>query len=326
MGQPIDNSSTVDDSVILSSSPASVNRSPTKSRNTSPLPPINTSIQISKKRRLEASSPIGADGLSTYSHELPDTVGIGTGITPSKMRSVSSPTRLQQKRTPSLTDRPIPVLSPPSLSQESPASFSISKSTPAVSKESEIPSSSSSATSDTLVTRNASSPLQSKSSLNQNSSMPALYRKESELNKEIQRWKQLVNIAEQAQKYDKSDKFKEIEHLLESWRLAAQGAAAYLYNQARTKVNMMGGIDELKRRMQEQKQISGIIADDIDYDQLSQDEKLMFDEMKDEYDRLAERESQTTEQDETEDREFTMSFMLKTLNIQPSLLFPDGCD
>jgi hypothetical protein len=105
--------------------------SPIKSSiGSSPLPPVlSNSLNISKRRRLEpfSSSPIdprfGDEANSRGPYSTPR-------VLPEKSRSVSTPVRrLSASRTPSLTDRPIPVLSPPS---------PIQKETSEVSKDSMI--------------------------------------------------------------------------------------------------------------------------------------------------------------------------------------------
>lgn len=93
--------STPPSSVVLEATPLP---SPKKTPTTrTPLPPVHSEqLQISKRRRLT---------LEPSQSDVVEDANLLT-VTPSKIRSVSTP--VQTRRTPSLQDRPIPVLSPPS--------------------------------------------------------------------------------------------------------------------------------------------------------------------------------------------------------------------
>ncbi|KAG5361216.1 hypothetical protein CKK34_4042 [Yarrowia sp. E02] len=106
------------------SSPSQAGMSPVKSP-VSSLPPLNGSLNVAKRRKVDGLSP--SDHRRVYSAASPrgteaggEAVGgnvspMASLVTPSK-RSVSTPARLGTprggQRTPSLADRPIPVLMP----------------------------------------------------------------------------------------------------------------------------------------------------------------------------------------------------------------------
>lgn len=92
-----------------------ISMSPVKSsRGSSPLPPITSdSLNISKRRRLDPSSSSPIEPRYGNETNLKDPYSTPR-VFPEKSRSMSSPVRrMSTSRTPSLTDCPIPVLSPP---------------------------------------------------------------------------------------------------------------------------------------------------------------------------------------------------------------------
>jgi hypothetical protein len=281
--------------------------SPRKSPKLVPrLPPLSGEpLNISKRRRLEPmSSPIrGGSNRSTAISP--------TTITPSKLRSFSSPQKQSAKRTPSLQDRPIPVLSPPlpaSVTQDpSPnglllTSDKISSSPPEFIRSN----------------RSVTSPVQSIP----DRQMLNLQGKEQQMDREINNLKKIIEIADQAYKYENSSRDRKLDELHDMWRIAAQEAAIYLFNQAKERVSAMGGMSELKRRQQKQREFSSPFfgSEEFDLKSLSNDQREIYEQLKKEYDdRLAK-----TNDNSDDGTEFTMEYMLTTLSIKYDVLFPEG--
>lgn len=155
-----------------------------------------------------------------------------------------------------------------------------------------------------------------------------LSKKEIELDREVLKWRRLIDVAKQAKKYqDKLKEDEELEKLTASWRDAAQKAAGELFEQASERIEQMGGISEFVRRQKENEefQSSSRYGDNqIDYNSLTAEEKERYDTLKDEY------EDEVGKKDEESGNdlpcEFTLKYMLNSLNIDCKLIYPEGID
>lgn len=329
-------------------------RSPIKTIGMStPLPPIQAgSLRISKRKRLEpSSSPVAIDD-STVNLENADQQQDAHKFnpimkTPSKLRSFSSPIRPISKRTPSLQDSPIPVLSPPSpplgsitadLSDASSLLVQISSTSSSSSSVAGSPGFSTTsvmlASSLSPGKRRVTSPLASK--FRGGPRAQELSRVEFNLDRDILKWQRLLDRARRAQKYtidsdnDKTKPDQDLNILTQQWRDAGQKAATYLLNQAGERVSRMGGMEVYVNRQKERNQsCQGYDNDkyEVDYESLTTEEKERFDELKEEYeDEVKKKRQQEVEEEEEIPTEVTMKYMLKSLNIDMELLYPDGIE
>lgn len=149
-----------------------------------------------------------------------------------------------------------------------------------------------------------------------------------DLDRELMKWRKLADIARQAQKYQAANEDEKLADLAEKWQDVAQKGASYLFNNARARIERMGGMEEYIRRQkedEESRQQIGFGEDDsFDVDELSPEDRERYDILKAEYEDEIRR---TKPNDEEEDpKEFTMQYMLKSLNIDYDMIFPDGFD
>lgn len=312
-------------------------KSPMKSPSLGPtLPPLLPSkILISKRRRLQPFSTVTPSSFELHSEGNPSIPeNMEPAFTPSKLRSFSSPIRplqqFQQKRAPSLQDRPIPVLSPPppspgSTIAESPLEVTTPKSQTTIGP-------SSSEEHPTVVGpsklsasyRRVTSPLASKV---RDPVVQKQTREEMNLDRDILKWRRLLDQARQAEKYEAKKKDDEkLQEVTEKWREAAQKAANQLFEQACEKIDRNGGFGEFVRRQKEREEAfkeNNILDGELDYESLTEEEKQRFDEMKEEYE---EEIKQYEEPKENLPTEFTLKYMLKSLNVDYKLVFPGEDD
>lgn len=304
-------------------------RSPIKTPSmTTPLLPLQYgSLRISKRRRLEPSSPapISPD---TDSHLKPM-------VTPSKHRSFSTPVRHATQRTPSLQDRQIPVLSPPS----PPGSINSSGSVPTPgNKPTQVASPSSPISSDTSTKssiippkrvtgyRRVTSPLKLKIRDPKDEELACT---ERDLNRELLKWRRQVEIARQAQKYQNKNDSDELKRLTCEWRSAAQKAVSELFEQAKERVEGMGGMREFVKSQKNAKkfQRTSYEMNEIDYETLSARDKKRFDALKEDYEKEVEKANKYELQEEgSTDLEFTVKYMLQSLNMDYKVVFPEAKD
>lgn len=284
-------------------------KSPAKSSpGSSPLPPLATgTLVIPKKRRLHptttTSSPEGSVSNINSDRFLPLSESSPSNISPSKSRSVTSPD-ISTRRTPSLTDKPIPTLSP-TVRYIDEGSIEINKSG----------------------SRRVTSPLlsrQRQSSTPENAELQALRQEDLRLDTEIRAATRLNENYERAIKYKSTDESAKLQLLMAEWRKTAQGAATYLYNHAKLKVEAMGGFAEFKRKQDEQRESAFSFQEqEFDIENLSQDEREIYEQLRDEYEER-ERDTEENAKPEEEDDEFTMKYMLKQFGINEKLVFPEG--
>ncbi|KAA8899434.1 hypothetical protein TRICI_006348 [Trichomonascus ciferrii] len=301
------------------SMPACESPKKTPGHHSSPLPPLSgDKLEIPKRRKLEpefASSPLDRRQLDG----TPNSV-----ITPQKSRSISTPTHLLKRRTPSLADKPIPVLSPPSpaLSTESHVSKTPPIPSSVESRDSGMltaESSSSSSSSERKIgasqMRSVTSPLMSRGP--DNGDLTKLRRESAQLDREIRKWRRLVDLANKAQKYEEQNRERDIKGLIEDWRSAARMAANHLYNETSVKVDAMGGVEELKKRIND----SPFQDERAEFDpqSLSPEDRAKYEDLKAQY----EQDMGKKDKEEEEVNEFTMPYMLKLLNVDHKLLFPE---
>lgn len=271
-----------------------------------PLPPVQAgSLQITKRRRLtlepESFPPSNSDANSL--------------VTPSKSRTVSSPT-VQARRTPSLQDRPIPVLSPPSPPKpqsDEGSSTTTTQRTPNIPISMRVPG----------YNRRVSSPLSSKI---RNSDDLELQRTELRLDRELLKWRRLLETAKQAKNYREKNDDNEVKELTIKWRHAAQKAASELFSQAGERIESMGGMKEFLRRQRDGKDFEkhNFNENEINYDALTPEDKKRFNAYKGEYEQHTKKISDDSQ--ETTPPEFTLKFMLQSLQMNYDIIFPDGED
>lgn len=144
----------------------------------------------------------------------------------------------------------------------------------------------------------------------------------------------MLDTARQAQKHqcNKQDD-EDLVVATEKWRDAGRQAASYLFNQAREKVERMGGMEEYLRRQKEQdefqNQTPGFDEGEIDFDSLTPDEKERYEELKEEYEEELKKGKELREEEEEKEEvptDFTIKYMLKSIKVDAELLFPDGFD
>lgn len=339
-----------------------VSQSPKKSPKVTPLPPVShNSLNISKRRKLEPSTPDTATDSSTTSAS--SSHHLKPFITPCKNRSFSSPL-LHSKRTPSLQDQPIPVLSPPSPANSirSVSSSSIinpsllntpsqektldkadlislpgsaTSSTSSASSQivlnpddkitSSTPSLTSKATANTPTTYHRTSPLSSRST---DPTLTELLKKEREIDREISKMNKNVDTARLALKYKRSSEDEEkLQKLAIQWRDVAQKAASYLYNEASLYIDRIGGMEEYLRRKKEDEETRKQFENNnsIDVDELTPEQKEQYEVLRAEYEEQStyDTNAKTSEEDEANSKEFTMKYMLKSLNVDYKKVFPE---
>ncbi|KAF5094953.1 hypothetical protein D0Z00_003328 [Geotrichum galactomycetum] len=296
------------------------------------LPPLLPSkINISKRKRLLPFSTVTAAIPDLHSDGIPSNPeNMNPVLTPSKLRSFSSPVRplpqFQQKRAPSLQDRPIPVLSPP---PPSPGSTISESSEEVLTPKSQTTAGPSSSEERSVIAgpsklsasyRSVTSPLASKVrgplALKQT-------RVEMNLDRDILKWRRLLDQARQAEKYQAKKKDDEkLQEVTGKWREAAQKAANELFELATEKIDRLGGFEEFVQRQKEREEAvkkNNILDGELDYEALTEEEKERFDEMKEEYE---EEIRQYEEPKEILPTEFTLEYMLKSLNVDYKLIFP----
>lgn len=296
------------------------------------LPPLLPSkINISKRKRLLPFSTTPVSIPDLHSDGIPSNPeSMKPVLTPSKLRSFSSPVRplpqFQQKRAPSLQDRPIPVLSPPppspgSTISESPEEISTPKSQTAMppvssEKRSVIAGPSKLSASYRSVTSPLASKVRGPLALKQT-------RVEMNLDRDILKWRRLLDQARQAEKYQAKKKDDEkLQEVTEKWREAAQKAANELFELATEKIDRLGGFEEFVQRQKERQEAvkkNNILDGELDYEALTEEEKQRFDEMKEEYE---EEIKQYEEPNDILPTEFTLEYMLQSLNVNYKLIFP----
>ncbi|CAN6602800.1 hypothetical protein TRVA0_002S01706 [Trichomonascus vanleenenianus] len=293
-------------------------RSPVKPLGASPLPPVRlNSLNISKRRRLELepSSPIDA------SHILNSRRNSESHITPQKARSFSTPVRFMGRRTPSLQDKPIPVLSPPSpeaslesavVKSSSPLQNTLSSSRLLNSASSSSSASSGDERGSPLVVsrRRVTAPIFS--------SPPKRVEGDAELDRQIQNWKCLVSVAKKAYDYEDSEDEVNIDELIEKHRKAAQKAAAYLLEEGQTRSEEVG-IEEFARHLTEQRDRFNEPFDDFNTSRLSRLQLKEYEELKRCY---AARRSSAAHAAETASSQLDMRRLLGILDVDYDLLFP----
>lgn len=135
----------------------------------------------------------------------------------------------------------------------------------------------------------------------------------------------MLESARQAKNYATKEKEDEdVKDSTEKWREAGVKAATYLYNQASEKVDRMGGMEEYLRRQKEKEEFqSSGFDDEIDLDELTPEQRERYDELREEYEDQMKAKKLEEEEDEIP-TEFTMKYMLKSINIESKILFPDG--
>lgn len=179
----------------------------------------------------------------------------------------------------------------------------------------------------TVQNRRVTSPLASKV---RDPQTQELARTEIELDRELLKWRRMLDVAKQAKNYEsKGEDDEQVVQLTNSWRDAAQKAASELFEQASQRVEQMGGMEEFVRRQKEkdefQHAVSGGYEEDaIDYNSLSAEEKERFDALKQEYEE--EMAKSRSQQDDGEDspKEFTLKYMLQSLKMDYKVIFPDS--
>lgn len=305
--------------VPLSPELAASNGSPTPvkiQRQTSPLPPVNKSdaLSISKRRKLEFSP----SNPTVDSHNTPRSVSTPVSITPAKQRNASTLPKSLGRRTPSLQDRPIPVLSPPRVSIGTPKNDFVKQQQKPINEESHGHSPEKSLVNVISMTsksagspraRAVTSPL-----ILEPSKMKERQIEEHILNKEISTWKRMIEVADRAQKYQDTGETEVVKARTDKWREAAQEAANMLYDQLSSRISDFGGVEAFKRQVKEEKfalEKAGLsFVDGDNVDRRQQEQSLGGDD--DEHDH-----------DEEDDWRYCMKYLLKQVNVDFGLVFPE---
>ncbi|ODQ63145.1 hypothetical protein NADFUDRAFT_44427 [Nadsonia fulvescens var. elongata DSM 6958] len=318
------------DNIIKSPGWRSPVKAPTHSSPLPPLPQGSDLIMVKKRRRLTMDT---LEPALTLTEALPlSSSSSAVGASPSAAitddgNRLITPSKPKvepiQRRTPSLNDRPIPILPPVEHPLAEPRE-------PQEEKEEE-----------------------EEEEEEKEISLQDLKYQESQLDAQLRQWKRLVQLSTQAYKYELKNEDDQLKELILKWRDAAQQAANYLLNQASERINRMGGFDEYQRRQKDRAARQSDTSYDfdssftdtsfmgdgsiIDIEELSPDQREAYDQMK------AEREQQISEEierrqkeaeiakdkhcespDEEDLKEISMGYMLKQLNVDPLLLFPEG--
>ncbi|RMJ25896.1 hypothetical protein PHISP_03230 [Aspergillus sp. HF37] len=118
-----------------------------------------------------------------------------------------------------------------------------------------------------------------------------------------------LDTAAQAQRIEASAKASELQTLVAKWRAVAQDAAEEVFVGASERVGRMGGMEGYKERVRESKAAAA---------RWDEEERSVEDEG--EREEVKKEEEEKEKENEGEDEEFTMEFMLKTLNIDPKTI------
>lgn len=234
-----------------------IRSAPTKHTVDTQLPKISEKLVFPKQRK----RPNSMDTIRTpkYSPKLkrPSTCG-KEGV-----RNFSTPTPLKVK----LIDTQIPLLSPNAESGHDEhtdvntsldsvnLSFDSSLDTPTVNRN---------RVTSPLSVRSFSTPLldlrsndekktQVQIKLNQISAKENLEEKERQLRRDILKYQNEVNTMKQVKKYRASQESDKLEDLIVKWRDIAERASNYMLNEAKLKIDRMGGVDEFRKRQKKSK-------------------------------------------------------------------------
>ncbi|KAK9448226.1 uncharacterized protein V1518DRAFT_434475 [Limtongia smithiae] len=148
----------------------------------------------------------------------------------------------------------------------------------------------------------------------------ALQRQDASLAQQIRRLRARRAQVTQARTYEDNNSDARLEALAEKWRAAAQTAARELFEVAAVRVERMGGVQEFARRTTRKR---GWYDDDElgEGEEAERERARRLAVARDEYDYDIV-EATTTSTVENESDEFTIEMMLRTLNVDPTLLFP----
>lgn len=166
-----------------------------------------------------------------------------------------------------------------------------------------------------------------------NSKTAALSTKESILDQRILQLRKQIDIVNLAQSYKDSNQDVKLAELEEKWRDVAQKGASFLYNQARIKVDRMGGMKEFLRRKKEDEESFEEMQrggeDSIDLDEMNEEQREQYLLLKAEYEEeleLDKRAMANANKSDDDLDEFTMKYMLNTLKVDYNLVFPEDYD
>ncbi|KGO75052.1 hypothetical protein PITC_047350 [Penicillium italicum] len=127
-----------------------------------------------------------------------------------------------------------------------------------------------------------------------------------------------LEIATQALNLETNPKYIEIPTLITKWRLASQDAADEVFVGAKERVNRMGGMGAWKEQSKRDATRWGFDEENREREHVDEEEEGA-DEFgaEDSSGRLLEK---NNGEEESQDEEFTMEFMLKSLHVDPKLI------
>lgn len=159
--------------------------------------------------------------------------------------------------------------------------------------------------------------------------MMELLKKEMEIDREISKMNKNVDTARLALKYkNSSEDEKKLQELAGQWQDVAQKAASYLFNEASLYIDRIGGMEEYLRRKKEDEESRKQYEDSnsIDVDELTPEQKEQYEILKAEYEEQSTYDAKakaSVDDDESDSKEFTMKYMLKSLNVDYKKVFPE---
>ncbi|KAJ5945182.1 hypothetical protein N7516_005350 [Penicillium verrucosum] len=169
-------------------------------------------------------------------------------------------------------------------------------------------------TEDTEVTATPTIPVEANSISNSPDSTTTPHR---EIKSKVDALIEELEIATQALNLETNPKYIEIPTLVTKWRLASQDAADEVFAGAKERVNRMGGMAAWKEQSKRD-------ATRWDFDEESR-EREHVDEEEEGVDNYGDVDSSghplnKNDIEESQDEEFTMEFMLKSLHVDPKLI------
>ncbi|KAA8651614.1 hypothetical protein EYZ11_007607 [Aspergillus tanneri] len=155
-----------------------------------------------------------------------------------------------------------------------------------------------------------------------------LQKQERALQSRLSALRSELDTARQALRVESSDKHAELENLITKWKSVSQNAAEEVFAGAQERVSRFGGMKAWREQTKssgsrwEQEEMESwygnaqVEGADLDDDELESRKAEMLDQYE-----VSRKEFETTQRgDSVEEEEFTMDFMLKTLNIEAKMI------
>ncbi|VEU21762.1 DEKNAAC102714 [Brettanomyces naardenensis] len=296
---------------------------PEKLKEPTSLPVLSNGLVIPRKRpssKVQSSAKSPATGMRKVLH--------GHVKMPIKQsRNFTSPL---PRRIPSLAGSPIPDLSPSGSVKD--GKYGNILSTPVSNSMSPLAVRSFSSPSADL--RSIKIPLQVQ--LNQLSKESYVGESERELKRKMLKYKGMFDKLEKIKKQREGGENDELDQLIDKWRDAARAASNYMLNEARLKINKMGGIEEYRRKQQTSKlrklkfQYDSTMLSEIEeymntekYKNLDTFEKQEVIDRKREIEKISEKieNGEYEANDEHNDSEFSMKELFGQLHLDYDLVW-----